>query len=1824
MTASTGTAPVDPLESLRTRLLDLTGRNRLLNYTHSRTASLRIVDELPDQLHESLIGGKEMRFVAVPEPRRNELLAAGYLEVDPETGEDRKLRNDPTAEEWARVLGIEASYELPKSSKEELEEKKHADLAIQTLLFPYELETRLRSIRTKARTAIEETGANILYLALGFLEWIEQPYGSSSPTTRLAPLFLLPAELKKGRLNRATDTYDYTLSYSGEDIVPNLSLREKLRVDFSLALPDLEDGMNPEEYLSQVQRLVLRNQPRWKVRRFATLALLNFSKLLMYLDLDPKNWPSDHDIRGHATIARLLGYETNDESPEQDNFGDCEHEIDDIADIHTNYPLIEDADSSQHGALIDAINGTNLIVEGPPGTGKSQTITNLIAAAIARGKSVLFVAEKLAALEVVKRRLDAVGLGEFCLELHSHKTQKRQLLAEVQHRLARHGHYRKPSEIDAEIERVESLKGALRRHATAVNQEWRQTGKTAHEILVAATRHRIALDLDPVSAHPAGLDGDSLTPTVLRHTRDSAQLLGEKARAVLAQVPSGETSYAAHPWAGVTNSDLQLFDFAEVQSELSGWQLSLEKLEADLENLAARMEIGRDLLPETIQQLNTVVQELHEVPALTGNEHLGALPSLAGPTLAQFCRIVDQLDEIEALLASVSKEISKDVFDDPKNAENLLAASHQLSELTGLRATLESVSECAQLIDGLETNIAAIAEHISEVTSAIGGDTGQVLNASPEGLEDFASLLELASGLRPALWGLRDDCFDADEIDDELATLQKLRSELRSKQEALGSRFNIARVPGKERLAEIKSQLERRDLLRWLSKDWRSAKKDLLSLAATAGHSTRTLKPHLGELIDFEESRRELSENKTLSKLLGAQHSGLETPIEDLVELRNWYKQVRSTFGFGFGKKSKVGDALLGLRRDQATALRRLSEGGLLGSVANAISQLDELYSKLGKSPTAGERQLSLAGCEGALAKLRVALTQALDGCQHLVAPSITVGRLSAAARDLDKACRAISAWEGPTFDADHFGGSLGLKVARGSVPSGIADAARHTAQLAKAVLGLATQPFRDFLLKEPSAEKFEHLLKARDLLQADLQAESEALDRFRKLTLLSPETWGARSKDQLTGVIQRNRVALEKPEGLGVWIDYLRIRESMTSGGFQGLIACLESGILSPAAVEKAHQLGVYDLLAREILRSNPALARFSGRTQEIVQQQYREYDSRLKRLQAQKIAWQLDKREVPAGNSTGKVSQYTDRTLLDRECEKKKRHVPIRQLVHRASGALVALKPCFMMGPMSVAQYLAPGKLKFDLVVMDEASQIKPEDALGAIARGSQLVVVGDSKQLPPTSFFDRLLAEEQEDPSAAEDAESILDAAKPLFPSRRLRWHYRSQHESLIAFSNQSFYDGSLVLFPSPHADSPEYGIRLHPVSRGHFLNRRNIEEARAIAEAVQRHLKARSEETIGVVAMNVDQREQIERLVEELAKDDPELQDALEMDQERNESLFIKNLENVQGDERDVVLISMTYGPQEAGGPVLQRFGPINSDVGWRRLNVLFTRARKRMHVFTSMAAEDVRVQPTSSTGVRALQGFLSYAATGRLDTPAEETDRPPANDFEEAVATALRAEGFESTPQVGVAGFYIDIAVRDPGNPGHFLMGIECDGATYHSAKSVRDRDRLRQTILERLGWRMRRVWSTDWFQDPHAELAPIIAELRELATKPRAASPSPESDEIAAVVEHIDSNEDEAASIARSDSSLEERLWELEESVIRPELPETPEQKRLLRPAMLAALVAHRPVSKSEFLERIPAYLRQETSAAEAKFLKQVFDIITTDQLVWEPTTKAE
>ncbi|ADI75125.1 conserved hypothetical protein (plasmid) [Methanohalobium evestigatum Z-7303] len=633
----------------------------------------------------------------------------------------------------------------------------------------------------------------------------------------------------------------------------------------------------------------------------------------------------------------------------------------------------------------------------------------------------------------------------------------------------------------------------------------------------------------------------------------------------------------------------------------------------------------------------------------------------------------------------------------------------------------------------------------------------------------------------------------------------------------------------------------------------------------------------------------------------------------------------------------------------------------------------------------------------------------------------------------------------------------------------------------------------QNLFVKDYKSQK-DYLSKMAANIYSDLGKVDSASSEAKDIAHIDFEDFfkGDSEKLEIQYLIDTIVRAENNPEELQNWSKFIDTVEKASEAGISPVIDTYLSGDLYFENLDTTYEQVLYRNLAHIAYEKYPELNRFSGLKQEEARERFRKTDRELIDLERKYLRAKLAKAPITRRNSEGLPRDKTELGLINHERSKKRKHISFRDLMNRAGKAIQELKPCFMMSPLSVSQYLKPGTSEFDLVVIDEASQMKPEDSLGALARSKQIVVVGDPKQLPPTSFFERLGGDDNEtEENDADTVESILEMAMRCWqPYRRLLWHYRSRHESLIDFSNKKFYNDQLIVFPSPVTNHPSYGVHMEYVGGTCRKGGTNIKEAQRVAEAAVEFMQTNPEQSLGVVAMNKVQTDLIEDEVSRLLTENTAAYNYIEHWDKINgglESFFVKNLENVQGDERDVIFISTTYGPDSESGKVHQRFGPINSNVGYRRLNVLFTRAKEQVQLFTSMRPSDVRVNEENvNFGRRALHDYLEYAATGRLQG-GDGSSNEPENDFERHVKEHLEKRGFDVDCQVGVSGYFIDLAVSHPAFSDGYLAGIECDGATYHSAKSARDRDRLRQEILENLGWDIYRVWSTDWFANPKKE-----------------------------------------------------------------------------------------------------------------------------------------
>ncbi|WP_102324115.1 DUF3320 domain-containing protein [Komagataeibacter saccharivorans] len=588
--------------------------------------------------------------------------------------------------------------------------------------------------------------------------------------------------------------------------------------------------------------------------------------------------------------------------------------------------------------------------------------------------------------------------------------------------------------------------------------------------------------------------------------------------------------------------------------------------------------------------------------------------------------------------------------------------------------------------------------------------------------------------------------------------------------------------------------------------------------------------------------------------------------------------------------------------------------------------------------------------------------------------------------------------------------------------------------------------------------------------------------------------TWLPTLCTRLNGWIDRAR-------NLRDWCNWKLTCQRAEELGLRPLVEAVEQGMVPANETLAIFETNYARWWLAGVVQQSPLLRGFVAATHEKSIERFRALDRQLMTMASYLTRARLAG-NIPDASTREQDAEYK---VVTREVAKKARHLPIRQLAERMPHALRQLTPCLMMSPLSVAQYLPHDAQPFDLVIFDEASQIPTWDAIGVIGRGSQVIVVGDPKQLPPTDFFARGSGD-SDDAQDAEtcDLESILDECRGAgIPSVWLNWHYRSRHESLITFSNHAYYGGQLVAFPSPITHDRAVSFRY--VSDGVYLRgaaRTNPVEAHAVINTALTYLRDGTNRSLGIVTFNSEQQMLITDLLDHARESNPDIEHFF--GDETVEPVLIRNLENVQGEERDVMLFSLTYGPDQVGHMTMN-FGPLNRDGGERRLNVAVTRARDALVVFGSFKADNIDIKRTSAQGVIDLRKFLTFAEHGA--TALAGIDRGSVGDFdsqfEYQVASLLRDKGWQVVPQVGVSSFRIDLGVVDPDQPSIFLAGIECDGATYHRSATARDRDRLRQSVLEHLGWVILRIWSTDWWTNAPRECERIHQKLNELLTVSR-------------------------------------------------------------------------------------------------------------------------
>lgn len=1424
---------------------------------------------------------------------------------------------------------------------------------------PVETCKTLRSLMKKAKEFTEEKGLNALYIAFGFLHWREN--GTEGQDMR-SPLILVPVVLSQESLKDP-----FLLSRLDDEITVNHALEQKLLNDFGITLPQFDETDNWLDYLSQVHEIC--SHLKWETRcDAAQLSLFSFLKINMYRDLE-KN---AEEISEHL-IVRTLNGEGFDSGIDCSDISDYNHDMTEPRDVFS----VLDTDSSQQDAILLAKRGASFVLQGPPGTGKSQTITNIIAELIADGKKVLFVSEKMAALEVVYKRLKQTELDHFCLTLHSHKAKRREILDQLQVSLKLS---RKRAQLQQEafntLFRLKDVRASLNTYTQELHTVVEPLRKTIYEVNGYIAIYGGYRNIDYIQK-----GAETFTPELLAKCESA---LEELTRIV----------------------------------DQSGYQENNPWNECVLTNVTH--EFRQQFLVDALRLLSLIENGnaiYNDIVALTGATNL--IPTFAGiKDVLALSAAVAELPKIpfEWLKVDMNKQIRnvdlcsdalwgiKDLNEFIKNlkqyTQSLLTAIREVSDYK-LAATSSRCREC-------NANYASISEKFIMLLPT--GEVSANITAFREQFELYQRLVEKHEHAE-------DENSQASEM------LSAVIKELDKNQKLLDQRLmewqetqNVVIADFDEKIMSIESEsiitryrtMYRSRLTRPFNSAYKNDRKILL------GYCKKNTKMTYSEALVY------------LDKVLDAQNAKA-----------SYDKQMEIV--------------------DKVTILRQEKEKILAGIKANLAMILEEI--NINKAKFEKSKQILITAVENCV--------QSYDA------------QLERETKKFSNYCRML-------------GEDLEISISENTNLNNLKQSLESTLQLQKETgkNAVSGEFSRKICIRDS-----ETLQSLEEYVSALTDWAKDTEPWLNKFAVLFEDSRKKQFTNMPLAVLKQDvQNCRDNFASLEYLIDYHNAERQLTTLGIDSYLKKAKELNLTADEIIPVFNKCFYRSWLDAVMPKFPSVNSFRRERHDGCIAQFKELDKL--HLEISKAALQA-KLISRLPNFDSFSASSSEIALLRREMAKQRKLMPIRKLIAAIPNLLPALKPCMMMSPLSVSIYLGSSGYEFDTVLFDEASQVRTEDAICSIFRAKQVIIAGDSKQLPPTDFFSSSISDtgdfyDDDDDGEINDTgayESLLDEAAML-PTQKLLWHYRSKHEYLIAFSNAKIYQGNLITFPSSVEKTDGMGVEyIHVVDGTYDRGGRNgnRREAEQIAELVFNHFQKYPNRSLGIIAFGEVQQTSIEEAIIRKRHDNPQYEIFFKEDKE--EPLFIKNLETVQGDERDTIIFSIGYAP-DASGKFIMNFGPLSRNGGERRLNVAITRARYNLKLVGSILPTNIDTDRISGLGPKLLRLYIDFAINGAQAILAETSLSGGANfdsHFEESVYNFLSTNGYDVITQVGCSGYRIDMAICHPKYHGRYAIGIECDGAAYHSARNARERDRLRQTILEDMGWKIYRVWSTDWIKDQQTE-----------------------------------------------------------------------------------------------------------------------------------------
>ena len=1656
--------------SLRPKLMDTSRNSPLINNSISArsAAFIRIIDEKPQSIYNKLVKEEaKLTLASLPSldedpPDENNREFREALEVSSSTDQkyidvieaidadndeksfekqaqaERELKDrtrellgyaqritsseTTTLATHARNHEIDPSFDLPQSDYMAGDDR-HEDNELQTLVLKKQLISRLGKIRSRDRLMSEERGLNTLYLALGFLIW-RDPASNDPSSNFKSPLILLPISLDN---KRTAQGLEYSIS-TRDDPLFNPVLNHKLKAELGVELWEPEaqfSDFDVEAYFSKLTE-VFADKPGWRVSRQGVIGVYPFQGIELYNDINP----DEVDFSKFDVISQLFsGTNSSGEESSYQLFTEDDIETEQAEALVPK--IVVDADSSQYLSLVKAASGQNMALEGPPGSGKSQTIVNMIANAISQNKKILFVAQKGTALEVVLSRLTVLNLDTLILPLMGQKGDKGKFYDALKRRLSLDSQRtNKGSSYQTIKDDIKTKRSHIARYINTLKSHVSGTSITVHQTLGLATAIKDDSELYNASS-------TDLLPAFDRLDRHLdigfVERLCAKAEAWETQLEKTKLVDGS-VWAYLSETKLDhllLDKIGEqariVQSELTG---IVDVYSADsIDKLTSSMSLSTDGL-----SLGMVADSCEGLVGL-GNAWHG---------------VIENEDNIKCYLNDYSAL---------KRSQSSLAEScgitwTHLNDISGYHAVFNSLLLLVR--NSQIKNIShGFLDELKESSVGILGELGRVKSCALRfenelGIENVSlNELKLLSVLAAEFPILRDPNITKEISRSGLDALASTVSNARNVLAAIRTNLvSLDAMPSRQRLFEMQAIIRDSGPLSIFSSHFRQCKRDCNSMFGSAKFIKSTAEFYLSELLAAEKDWSNGSIEAIFGSAIDKNVKARVIEVQKSLDLITEKLKINEIHVPEF--LSKLSPNVLNFFDESSSVFTHVDFNSSWEVLDEQISEHDMIVSDIAAIAESG-------------------LLSSLD-----IAEVSSVDKLETISSAIDESIELSS---------------KNIQLRRSIEP--YSDILYENGDISDAsvVLLLNVLAFRSNL--------DENIIDSIDTADDGLKSYQQFCDLIGRLISVKTaidifysdcDQYGFNNKPPTTlaDISRQIDSTVIEDEGPTKLIQISIIKEEISQFGLLPFVEATLA-VEESKALRKSIEIAVVKKLAETAYgQFGSIVSEFSGARLDQLRLEFKELDRRLINLSNNEILDQaVNAAQPPRGVSRGKKSEYTDMGLIVHQLENKRRISPSK-LVKRSIGALIELHPCWMMVPTAVASYL-PREELFDLVVIDEASQMTPEHSISALMRAKQAIIVGDTNQLPPSNFFKSAAGIEEEDSDIAIVEESILELANAAFhPKHRLLWHYRSRHESLIAFSNFYIYENDLVIFPSPNGKRDKMGVDLIRAN-GVYQSSINPVEAALVADAVVLFMENDSDRSLGIVTMNIKQKDMIHSMVMRHAETNRHVSDYIEkwdIEDSGLQRFFVKNIENVQGDERDVIFISTVYG-KDPLGRFRQGFGPINGLAGMRRLNVLFTRAKEKITTFTSIPLDQLN-PGEDNQGAVLLKRWLEYSGTGVVGERLKDSARSkfgPDSPFEEHVIERIESLGYEAIPQVGVSNYFIDIGVKHPSYDLGYICGVECDGASYHSSKSARDRDVLRQEVLEGLGWDIYRIWSTDWFKN---------------------------------------------------------------------------------------------------------------------------------------------